>query len=75
MQDCFLQGDFNTAIEIQNKLVKLNEVLFCQTSPMPVKYAVSLLGYCNGELRLPLVELDNNYKKQVSEAMQELGLI
>ena len=36
----------------------LHDAMFCETSPAPVKYGVSLLGHCTPEVRLPLVEAD-----------------
>jgi 4-hydroxy-tetrahydrodipicolinate synthase len=40
-----------------------------------VKYAVSLLGHCTPELRLPLVECADSTKKQVRSAMVHAGLL
>ena len=61
--------------KIQNKLVDLNQALFCETNPMPIKYAMKLLGLCSGELRLPLVNVSDVAKKQISDALQALNLL
>ena len=42
--------------------------------PGPVKYAASLLGLCKSETRLPLVEIDENTKKQVTVCLKDLSL-
>src|SRR5271168_28861 len=45
-QDACLKGAFDRARELQDKLMPLHDAMFCEPSPAPVKYAVSLLGYC-----------------------------
>jgi 4-hydroxy-tetrahydrodipicolinate synthase len=73
-QDACLRGAFDRARELQDKLMPLHDALFCEPSPAPVKYAVSLLGFCNPEVRLPLVELTEAGRARVREAMQGAGL-
>ena len=48
---------------------------FVETSPAPVKYAVSLLGRGSEEVRLPLAEASENARVQVKKAMQIAGII
>jgi 4-hydroxy-tetrahydrodipicolinate synthase len=73
-QDACLRGAYDRARELQDKLMPLHDALFCEPSPAPVKYAVSLLGYCTPEVRLPLVELTDAGRVRVREAMQGAGL-
>ena len=68
-------GDFAKAREYQDRLMPLHDALFCETSPAPIKYAVSLLGKCSDEVRLPLVEATDGARAQVKAAMQRAGLI
>tara|TARA_B100000579_G_scaffold112418_1_gene89948 strand:- start:357 stop:1229 length:873 start_codon:yes stop_codon:yes gene_type:complete len=63
------------AQEVNLKLAKLHHSLFLESSPGPVKYAASLLGLCKSETRLPLVEINENTKKSVSDCLKELSLI
>lgn len=49
-----LDGDFDTASDLQIKLLPLIEALFSEVSPIPVKAAMKLMGYDCGECRLPL---------------------
>ena len=49
-----LDGDFDTASDLQIKLMPLIEALFSEVSPIPVKAAMKLMGYDCGECRLPL---------------------
>jgi 4-hydroxy-tetrahydrodipicolinate synthase len=74
-QDACLRGAYDRARELQDKLMPLHDAMFCEPSPAPVKYAVSLLGYCTPEVRLPLVELTEAGRAQVTAAMQGLGLL
>src|SRR6201990_3095649 len=56
-QDACLKGNYDRARELQDKLMPLHDAMFCEPSPAPVKYGVSLLGHGSPEVRLPLVEL------------------
>ena len=49
--------------------------LFVETSPAPVKYAASLLGLCDDNLRLPLVTVSESTKNLIKSAMEKLQLI
>src|SRR6476469_10076667 len=54
-QNACLKGDYAAALELQDKLARLHIDLFCETSPAPIKYALSLLGKCANTVRLPMV--------------------
>ncbi len=75
VQNACLRGDWVTALALQDKLVALHEVMFCETSPGPVKYAASLMGKCSAEMRLPLVEPSENSKNAVRQTLISLGLL
>jgi 4-hydroxy-tetrahydrodipicolinate synthase len=49
--------------------------LFFEVNPIPVKYAVSLLGFCDGSVRLPLTEATPEARKAVEAAMQYAGVL
>jgi 4-hydroxy-tetrahydrodipicolinate synthase len=70
-----IAGEINTARDTHMQLLPLMNALFVETSPIPVKYAVYLLGYCENELRLPLVELTEKNEKVVRAAMEESGVL
>lgn len=74
-QEATLKGDYAKALKLQDKLMPLHHALFVESSPGPVKYAVSLLGLCEPEARLPLVPVQDATKKAVREAMVHAGLI
>ena len=75
MHNAWKQGDINTAQEINKKLMPLHDALFCETSPGPLKYAASLLGICSSDARLPLVEIEEDSKLKVKDALKKTGLI
>jgi len=74
-QKACLNKDYDNALELQDKLTPLHKALFIETSPGPVKYALSLLGFCNDVVRLPLVNISSDTKISVKEAMEFAGLI
>ncbi|GLK51135.1 4-hydroxy-tetrahydrodipicolinate synthase [Maricaulis virginensis] len=74
-QAATLAGDWDTAREINDRLLPLHHALFTSASPGPTKYAMSLLGVTNTELRLPLTEPDEASKAAVREAMVIAGLL
>jgi 4-hydroxy-tetrahydrodipicolinate synthase len=74
-QAACLRGDFGAALKLQDKLAPLHINLFVETSPAPVKYALSLLGKCANTLRLPLVPATEKAQGVVREAMVHAGLI
>tara|TARA_B100000941_G_scaffold270006_1_gene227687 strand:- start:347 stop:1216 length:870 start_codon:yes stop_codon:yes gene_type:complete len=67
--------DFNKAIELDKKLQPLHSSLFIESNPSPVKYAASLLGMCSPSVRLPLVEIKEDTKKKVSDALKVAKLL
>jgi 4-hydroxy-tetrahydrodipicolinate synthase len=74
-QGACLRGDFSSALKLQDKLMPLHTNLFVETNPSPAKYALSVLGKCPENVRLPMVPLAENSKAAVREAMVHAGLI
>ncbi|PPR78628.1 MAG: 4-hydroxy-tetrahydrodipicolinate synthase [Alphaproteobacteria bacterium MarineAlpha2_Bin1] len=73
--DAWFSNDPVTALSITDKLMPLHISLFLETSPTPVKFALSLLGKCSSEVRLPLVPLNEKTEKKIEAAMKSAGLI
>ena len=61
--------------EINLKLAKLNQALFIESSPGPVKYAAELLDLCKSETRLPLSPIREETKKIIKNCLIEVGLL
>ena len=74
-QTACLKGDYAAALKLQDKLAPLHMDLFIETSPAPVKYALSLLGKCANTLRLPLVPASERAQTVVRQAMVHAGLV
>ena len=75
LQDACLSYDFKKALAIQDKLIPLHKALFLETSPAPVKYALSLLDYCEDVVRLPLVSVTSETQVAVRDAMIYAGIL
>ena len=71
----FFDGDTAKACALQLEMLPLEEALFCEVNPIPVKYAMNVLGWEAGECRLPLVEPGDAHKEQIEQALQAAGLI
>src|SRR3954447_17607048 len=69
------KGDVATALKVHDKLMPLHTNLFMETSPAPIKYAMSLLGKMDERLRLPMVPVSEPTRIAVREAMVHAGLI
>lgn len=74
-QDATLNADFVKALEIQDKLTALHDVMFIEPSPGPVKYAAKLLGLCSDEMRLPMTPITEATEIKVKDAMVQAGLL
>jgi 4-hydroxy-tetrahydrodipicolinate synthase len=74
-QAACLKGDFAGALKLQDKLAPLHINLFVETSPAPIKYALSLIGKCENALRLPMVPATEKARVAVRQAMVHAGLI
>ena len=68
-------GNFNKAKELDKILQPVHSAMFIESNPSPVKYAASLLGMCKPSVRLPLVEVKDETKKKVSEALKVAKLL
>ena len=75
MVNSYLQGDIQTALATQLKLMPINRALFCEVNPIPCKAAMEMLGLCGGELRLPLYEISDCSRESLAEALKDFGLL
>lgn len=71
----YLDGDKEASKAMMDKYMKLAKAMFVDVNPIPVKEAVSLIGFNAGPCRLPLIEMDDKNKAYVKETMAEYGLI
>ena len=71
----YLNGEIERATKMQLEVIDLINSLFSEVNPIPVKYALNLMGYDFGTPRLPLVELTKTNKEKLKELMKKQGLI
>ncbi len=69
-----LNGDFGLAEQRHYEMMPLFKALFVETNPIPVKYALSVMGKIDNELRLPLLPLTERYHDVVTAALERLGV-
>jgi 4-hydroxy-tetrahydrodipicolinate synthase len=69
-----IEGDVRRAREIHLRLLPLHKQLFCEPSPAPTKWALSQLGRCGTQVRLPLLPLTPAGQALVGQALRDCGL-
>lgn len=70
MCEAALDGDFDTASDLQCKLLPLIDALFCEVNPIPVKEAMKLIGYDCGNCRLPLCKMTDGNLLRLRAALE-----
>jgi 4-hydroxy-tetrahydrodipicolinate synthase len=73
-QNACRKGDYVTALALQTRLMPLHDAMFVEPSPAPVKYAVSQLGLCTDEVRMPLIAASEKARALVRAAMEAAGV-
>lgn len=71
MAQAALAGDFDTAADLQLQLMPLIDALFCEVNPIPVKAAMSMIGYSCGNCRLPLTTLSEAHANQLITCLKK----
>ena len=74
MTDACKAGDFKTAAAWQCKLLPLVNALFSEVNPIPVKAAVSAMGYGEENIRMPLSKMEDATRSKMYEEMRKLGV-
>lgn len=74
-QNACQQGNFSAALMLQDKLIHLHKALFLENNPGGIKYAVSKLGLCRNEFRLPVVPISRSNEQAIDLAMAHAGLL
>lgn len=74
-QEALLDGNFGAALAIQDKLMPLHEAIFLEPGVAGAKYALSRLGRCEDELRLPLLPVTDGVRAKIDAAMVHAGLL
>ena len=67
--------DLERAFEIRDLLYPLTQALFMESMPASVKYALSIMGLCTGELREPLIQISEQNQREMRDAMNHAGVL
>lgn len=71
----FLQGDLDRAIELDERLQPIHQILFCETSPSPTKWALYEMGRIDRGIRLPLLELSEQHRAGLRARLETVGAL
>jgi len=69
MVQAAMNGDFDTAADLQIRLLPLTDALFSEVNPIPVKAAMKLIGYDCGNCRLPLTTASHSTVKKLKKLL------
>ena len=67
--------NYSKAKELDDSLKVLNKNLFCESNPIPVKWALYKMGLIKRGIRLPLIELNDSFKEPLENSLKRLNLI
>ena len=70
----YFAGRNEEATILQERLLPLIDIMFCEVNPIPVKKASELLGLGSGVLRAPLTELEEEHLIQMKQILKDFGL-
>ncbi len=71
----FMRGETEKSMKMQSKYLSLINALFCEVNPIPVKAAMSAMGYCENYLRLPLTPMEEANEAKLISLMKSHGII
>jgi 4-hydroxy-tetrahydrodipicolinate synthase len=75
MVNNFLDGSHEKAMDLHYELYNLMKVLFCESNPVPSKYALNMIGRPSGHVRLPLAPLKSESQDKIEKILKDLNLV
>ena len=75
MVQAFTRGKTDIALKLHTKYYPLIKDLFIETSPIPVKAAMAMLGWIEEEYRLPLVRMSAANRDKLRRTMKACGVL
>ncbi|MEM0976403.1 MAG: 4-hydroxy-tetrahydrodipicolinate synthase [Pseudomonadota bacterium] len=75
LQEACLAGDYAKALDLQDRLMPLHKAIFTEPGLCGVKYAMSVLGKCEDEVRLPLVSVTEPTQALIKDGLRHAGLV
>lgn len=71
----YINGEREKALELQNKYLDMENAMFIDVNPIPVKEAMNLIGKNVGECRLPLVKMEEAKIEKLRKELEKVGLM
>ena len=75
MVTAVFEGRWEEAKRMHLKMLDIHNAMFIESNPVPVKTALSLMGKCRADVRLPLVELQPASLEKLKGVMANYNLI
>ena len=75
MMKAWFAGDEQTARKIHFELLEMNDAMFIETNPIPVKTALALMGKVGEEFKLPLCAMTEGNRKKLAQVLEKYGCI
>ncbi len=69
----YFAGKNQEAVLLQERLLPLIDVMFCEVNPIPVKKAMEFIGFGKGTLRAPLTELEDEHQVEMRKILKNFG--
>jgi len=73
--DAAMDADHAPCLRLQEQLMPLHQLMFVESNPIPVKWAMSKMGLINNEIRLPMTELAREHQPALEQVLRTLDLI
>jgi 4-hydroxy-tetrahydrodipicolinate synthase len=70
-----LKGEWNKALQLQYRLLPLMNINFVESSPIPVKTALAMMGMIEEAFRLPMVPISDPNRAKVKKVLEDLTLV
>ncbi|MGC9325198.1 MAG: 4-hydroxy-tetrahydrodipicolinate synthase [Desulfomonilia bacterium] len=75
MIDAWLSGDVSSAVKIHYELLEINQAMFYETNPIPVKTALAMMGKIKEEFKLPLCTMAEANRNRLAGVLKSYGCI
>lgn len=71
----YLDGNTTQSTKLQLAAIEINDAIFCEVNPIPIKTALNLMGMEVGPLRMPLTPMEDSNVELLTNAMKEYGIL
>ncbi|AUC52574.1 4-hydroxy-tetrahydrodipicolinate synthase [Sagittula sp. P11] len=75
MQEACLAGDYAAALDLQDRLMPLHQAIFLEPGLCGAKYAMSRVGLCAEDMRLPLLPVTEPVRERIDAGLRHAGLL